>query len=73
MLLFCIMSKCTNLFNLVMNLFGILIVVPWVFTGMEEFVLSVVHPVHMEENKSENIFILSPSLLQKTNIQVNIT
>ncbi|NWI88119.1 PEX1 factor, partial [Pitta sordida] len=38
--------------------------------GMEEFVLSVVHPVHVEENKSENIFILSPSLLQKTNIQV---
>uniref|UniRef100_A0A672U200 Peroxisomal ATPase PEX1 n=1 Tax=Strigops habroptila TaxID=2489341 RepID=A0A672U200_STRHB len=37
--------------------------VPWVFTGMEEFVLSVVHPAHMEENKSENIFILSPSLL----------
>ncbi|XP_030908314.2 peroxisomal ATPase PEX1 isoform X3 [Melopsittacus undulatus] len=54
---------------------------PWIMTstdcihlpvkeGMEEFVLSVVHPVHMEENKSENIFILSPSLLQKTNIQV---
>uniref|UniRef100_A0A672U2W5 Peroxisomal ATPase PEX1 n=1 Tax=Strigops habroptila TaxID=2489341 RepID=A0A672U2W5_STRHB len=57
---------------------------PWIMTstdcihlsvkdGMEEFVLSVVHPAHMEENKSENIFILSPSLLQKTNIQVNIT
>uniref|UniRef100_A0A672U162 Peroxisomal ATPase PEX1 n=1 Tax=Strigops habroptila TaxID=2489341 RepID=A0A672U162_STRHB len=54
---------------------------PWIMTstdcihlsvkdGMEEFVLSVVHPAHMEENKSENIFILSPSLLQKTNIQV---
>ncbi|XP_062461081.1 peroxisomal ATPase PEX1 isoform X3 [Pezoporus occidentalis] len=54
---------------------------PWIMTspdcihlpveeGMDEFVLSVVHPVHMEENKSENIFILSPSLLQKTNIQV---
>uniref|UniRef100_A0A8C3PNG9 Peroxisomal ATPase PEX1 n=1 Tax=Calidris pygmaea TaxID=425635 RepID=A0A8C3PNG9_9CHAR len=38
--------------------------------GMEEFVISVVHPAHIEENKSENIFILSPSLLQKTNIQV---
>ncbi|XP_075602298.1 peroxisomal ATPase PEX1 isoform X4 [Balearica regulorum gibbericeps] len=54
---------------------------PWVMTstdcihlsvkeGMEEFFLSVVHPMHIEENKSENIFILSPSLLQKTNIQV---
>ncbi|KAM9574531.1 peroxisomal ATPase PEX1 isoform 3-T3 [Guaruba guarouba] len=54
---------------------------PWIMTstdcihlpvkeGMEEFVLSVVHPVHTEENKSENMFILSPSLLQKTNIQV---
>uniref|UniRef100_A0A8C9NFD7 Peroxisomal ATPase PEX1 n=1 Tax=Serinus canaria TaxID=9135 RepID=A0A8C9NFD7_SERCA len=41
-----------------------------VFTGIEEFVLSAAHPVHIEENKSENIFILSPSLLQKTNIQV---
>ncbi|NWR68501.1 PEX1 factor, partial [Centropus unirufus] len=55
--------------------------IPWVITstdcillsvkeGMEEFFLSVVHPVHTEENKSENFFILSPSLLQKTNIQV---
>ncbi|XP_074905326.1 peroxisomal ATPase PEX1 isoform X3 [Buteo buteo] len=54
---------------------------PWIMTsrdcihlsvkeGMEEFVLSVVHPAHIEENKSENIFILSRSLLQKTNIQV---
>ncbi|KAM9024812.1 peroxisomal ATPase PEX1 isoform 5-T5 [Ara ararauna] len=54
---------------------------PWIMTstdcihlpvkeGMEEFVLSVVHPAHTEENKSENMFILSPSLLQKTNIQV---
>ncbi|XP_075275456.1 peroxisomal ATPase PEX1 isoform X3 [Opisthocomus hoazin] len=54
---------------------------PWILTstdfihlsvkeGMEEFFLSVVHPMHMEENKSENIFILTPSLLQKTNIQV---
>ncbi|XP_035401340.1 peroxisomal ATPase PEX1 isoform X4 [Cygnus atratus] len=54
---------------------------PWIMTstdcihlhvkeGMEEFALSVVHPAHMEENKSENIFMLSPSLLQKTNIQV---
>nr|XP_047933487.1 peroxisome biogenesis factor 1 isoform X2 [Anser cygnoides] len=54
---------------------------PWIMTstdcihlhvkeGMEEFVLSVVHPAHMEENKSENIFMLSPSLLQKTTIQV---
>uniref|UniRef100_A0A8C0BNE0 Peroxisomal ATPase PEX1 n=1 Tax=Buteo japonicus TaxID=224669 RepID=A0A8C0BNE0_9AVES len=53
---------------------------PWIMTsrdcihlsvkeGMEEFVLSVVHPAHIEENKSENIFILSRSLLQKTNIQ----
>ncbi|XP_023776112.1 peroxisome biogenesis factor 1 isoform X2 [Cyanistes caeruleus] len=38
--------------------------------GMEEFVLSAAYPVHIEENKSENIFMLSPSLLQKTNIQV---
>ncbi|NWR88303.1 PEX1 factor, partial [Furnarius figulus] len=54
---------------------------PWIMTstdcihlsfkeGMEEFVLNVAHPVHIEENKSENIFILSPSLLQKTNIQI---
>uniref|UniRef100_A0A8B9BVG6 Peroxisomal ATPase PEX1 n=1 Tax=Anser brachyrhynchus TaxID=132585 RepID=A0A8B9BVG6_9AVES len=54
---------------------------PWIMTStdcihlhvkeaMEEFVLSVVHPAHMEENKSENIFMLSPSLLQKTTIQV---
>ncbi|XP_050747002.1 peroxisomal ATPase PEX1 isoform X3 [Gymnogyps californianus] len=54
---------------------------PWIMTstdcihlsvkeGMEEFVLSVVHPAPIEENKSENIFLLSPSLLQKTNIQV---
>uniref|UniRef100_A0A803WEX4 Peroxisomal ATPase PEX1 n=1 Tax=Ficedula albicollis TaxID=59894 RepID=A0A803WEX4_FICAL len=54
---------------------------PWIMTstdcvhlsvkeGMEEFVLSAAHPVRTEENKSENIFILSPSLLQKTNIQV---
>ncbi|XP_035174601.1 peroxisome biogenesis factor 1 isoform X2 [Oxyura jamaicensis] len=54
---------------------------PWIMTstdsihlhvkdGMEEFALSIVHPTHMEENKSENIFMLSPSLLQKTNIQV---
>ncbi|NXN28364.1 PEX1 factor, partial [Nycticryphes semicollaris] len=38
--------------------------------GMEEFVATVLHPAHVEENKPENIFILSPSLLQKTNIQV---
>ncbi|NXU75473.1 PEX1 factor, partial [Oreotrochilus melanogaster] len=54
---------------------------PWIMTGtdsihlpikegMEEFVLSVVHPTHTEENKSENTFILSPSLLPKTTIQV---
>ncbi|OWK59680.1 Peroxisome biogenesis factor 1 [Lonchura striata] len=54
---------------------------PWMMTstdcvhlsvkeGMEEFVLSAVHPVHIEENKSENIFILNPTLLEKTNIQV---
>ncbi|XP_050795457.1 peroxisomal ATPase PEX1 isoform X3 [Gopherus flavomarginatus] len=47
-------------------------VVHCVSTGMEEFVLSVVHPSHAEENKSENIFMLDPSLLQKTNIQVLI-
>lgn len=40
---------------------------------MEEFVLSAAHPVHIEENKSENIFVLNPTLLEKTNIQVNIT
>nr|XP_025954445.1 peroxisome biogenesis factor 1 isoform X3 [Dromaius novaehollandiae] len=38
--------------------------------SIKEFVLSVVHSTRTEENKSENIFILSPSLLQKTNIQV---
>ncbi|XP_025921157.1 peroxisome biogenesis factor 1 isoform X1 [Apteryx rowi] len=54
---------------------------PWIMTStdcihlavkesMEEFVLSVLHSTHTEENKSENIFILSPSLLQRTNIQV---
>ncbi|KFO91541.1 Peroxisome biogenesis factor 1, partial [Buceros rhinoceros silvestris] len=54
---------------------------PWILTstdhihlsvkeGMEEFSLSVAHSTHTEENKSENIFILSPRLLQKTNIQV---
>uniref|UniRef100_A0A8C2TDX2 Peroxisomal biosis factor 1 n=1 Tax=Coturnix japonica TaxID=93934 RepID=A0A8C2TDX2_COTJA len=54
---------------------------PWIMTssnciqllikeGMEEFVLSVVDHVHTEEDKSENTFILSPSLLQRTNIQV---
>ncbi|NXD18973.1 PEX1 factor, partial [Spelaeornis formosus] len=55
---------------------------PWIMTGTDcvhlsvkegkdnTFVLSAEHPVHTEENKSENIFILSPSLLQKTNIQV---
>ncbi|XP_052548321.1 peroxisomal ATPase PEX1 isoform X2 [Tympanuchus pallidicinctus] len=54
---------------------------PWIMTstncihlrikeGMEEFVLTVVDHVHTEEDKSENTFILSPSLLQKTNIQV---
>ncbi|XP_030406403.1 peroxisome biogenesis factor 1 isoform X3 [Gopherus evgoodei] len=47
-------------------------VVQCVSTEMEEFVLSVVHPSHAEENKSENIFMLDPSLLQKTNIQVLI-
>ncbi|NXL88575.1 PEX1 factor, partial [Alectura lathami] len=38
--------------------------------GLEEFILSVIDPTHVEEDKSENIFILSPSLLQRTNIQV---
>ncbi|NXR34739.1 PEX1 factor, partial [Zosterops hypoxanthus] len=55
---------------------------PWIMTSTDcvhlsvkegkanTFVLSAAHPVNTEENKSENIFILSPSLLQKTNIQV---
>ncbi|NXC59871.1 PEX1 factor, partial [Aleadryas rufinucha] len=55
---------------------------PWIMTSTDfihlsvkegkdnTFVLSAAHPVHIEENKSGNIFILSPSLLQKTNIQV---
>ncbi|NXD92862.1 PEX1 factor, partial [Chaetorhynchus papuensis] len=55
---------------------------PWIMTSTDcihlsvkegkdnTFVLSAAHPGHTEENKSENIFILSPSLLQKTNIQV---
>ncbi|NWY42017.1 PEX1 factor, partial [Sylvia atricapilla] len=55
---------------------------PWIMTSTDcvhlsvkegkdnTFVLSAAHPVHIEEKKSENIFILSPSLLQKTNIQV---
>ncbi|NXO04644.1 PEX1 factor, partial [Rhinopomastus cyanomelas] len=54
---------------------------PWIMTstdhvdlslkdGMEEFFLSVEHSAHTEDNKSENVFVLSPSLLQKTNIQV---
>ncbi|XP_072781624.1 peroxisomal ATPase PEX1 isoform X2 [Taeniopygia guttata] len=54
---------------------------PWIMTsidcvhlsvkeGMEEFVLSAAHPAHIEEIKSENIFVLNPTLLEKTNIQV---
>ncbi|NXE32646.1 PEX1 factor, partial [Ptilorrhoa leucosticta] len=55
---------------------------PWIMTSTDcihlsvkegkdnTFVLSAAHPMHTEENKSENIFILSPSSLQKTNIQV---
>ncbi|XP_064265888.1 peroxisomal ATPase PEX1 isoform X2 [Passer domesticus] len=54
---------------------------PWIMTstdcvhlsvkeGIEEFVLTAARPVHIEENKSENIFMLSPGLLQKTNMQV---
>ncbi|NXU15907.1 PEX1 factor, partial [Pardalotus punctatus] len=55
---------------------------PWIMTSPDSihlsvkegkdntFVLSAAHPMHTEENKSENIFILSPGLLQKTNIQV---
>ncbi|NXD06544.1 PEX1 factor, partial [Nothocercus nigrocapillus] len=54
---------------------------PWIMTSTdcvqlsvkestEEFVLGIVCSTHSEENKSENIFILSPTLLQKTNIQV---
>ncbi|NXL75318.1 PEX1 factor, partial [Leptocoma aspasia] len=55
---------------------------PWIMTSTDcvhlslkegkdnTFVLSAAYPVHTEENKSENIFILSPSLLRKTNIQV---
>ncbi|XP_072781625.1 peroxisomal ATPase PEX1 isoform X3 [Taeniopygia guttata] len=53
---------------------------PWIMTsidcvhlsvkeGMEEFVLSAAHPAHIEEIKSENIFVLNPTLLEKTNIQ----
>ncbi|NXO67728.1 PEX1 factor, partial [Phainopepla nitens] len=61
---------CVHLSERKLNLFGFLIIVHCVFTGMEEFVITAAYPVHTEENKSENIFILSPSLLQKTNIQV---
>ncbi|XP_074840846.1 peroxisomal ATPase PEX1 isoform X2 [Carettochelys insculpta] len=54
---------------------------PWIMTdkhciqldvkeGMEEFVLSVIHSSHTEENELENIYMLGPSLLQKTNLQV---
>ncbi|NWH91629.1 PEX1 factor, partial [Aegithalos caudatus] len=55
---------------------------PWIMTstdcvqlsvkeGKDNTVLSTMNlTMHTEENKSENIFILSPSLLQKTNIQV---
>ncbi|NWX82467.1 PEX1 factor, partial [Nothoprocta pentlandii] len=54
---------------------------PWIMTSTdcvqlsvkestEEFVLGVGHSTHTEENKSENIFILSPTFLPKTNIQV---
>ncbi|NWZ38007.1 PEX1 factor, partial [Brachypodius atriceps] len=55
---------------------------PWIMTSTDcvhlsvkegkdnTFVISAMHPVHIEGNKSENVFILSPSLLQKTNIQV---
>ncbi|NXB82649.1 PEX1 factor, partial [Donacobius atricapilla] len=55
---------------------------PWIMTSTDcvhlsvkegkdnTFVLSAVHPVHIKEKKSENIFMLSPILLQKTNIQV---
>ncbi|XP_064023291.1 peroxisomal ATPase PEX1 isoform X2 [Pogoniulus pusillus] len=38
--------------------------------GVEEFVLSVVLPAHTEENKAEDIFMLGPSLLPETNMQV---
>ncbi|NWY72453.1 PEX1 factor, partial [Erithacus rubecula] len=55
---------------------------PWIMTSTDcvhlsvkegkdnTFVLTAAHPVRTEENKSANIFILSPSLLQKTKIQV---
>uniref|UniRef100_A0A669QPR5 Peroxisomal ATPase PEX1 n=1 Tax=Phasianus colchicus TaxID=9054 RepID=A0A669QPR5_PHACC len=45
------------------NLVRILVVEPSVFTGVEEFVLSVMDHMHTEEDKSENTFILSPSHL----------
>nr|XP_033787031.1 peroxisome biogenesis factor 1 isoform X2 [Geotrypetes seraphini] len=37
--------------------------------GVKEFVLTVIHPT-FEENSSANIFMLSPSFLQKTSIKV---
>ncbi|XP_066483498.1 peroxisomal ATPase PEX1 isoform X2 [Tiliqua scincoides] len=38
--------------------------------GIEDFVLSVVTSPDIEEEKSKSIFVLSPSLLQKANIQI---
>lgn len=38
--------------------------------GMEDFVLSVITSPDTEEERSKSVFILSPSLLQKANIQV---
>uniref|UniRef100_A0A8C5REP2 Peroxisomal ATPase PEX1 n=1 Tax=Laticauda laticaudata TaxID=8630 RepID=A0A8C5REP2_LATLA len=43
-----------------------------ILEGLEDFVLTIVTS-DPEEEKARNTFILSPSLLQKANIQVNIT
>lgn len=43
-----------------------------ILEGLEDFVLTIVAS-DTEEEKARNTFILSPSLLQKANIQVNIT
>uniref|UniRef100_A0A7N4P3Y6 Peroxisomal ATPase PEX1 n=1 Tax=Sarcophilus harrisii TaxID=9305 RepID=A0A7N4P3Y6_SARHA len=38
--------------------------------GLKKFSLSIVHPLEAEKNDSENVFMLSASLLQKIDIQV---
>ncbi|XP_036614925.1 peroxisome biogenesis factor 1 [Trichosurus vulpecula] len=38
--------------------------------GLKKFSLSIVHPLETEKNNSENVFVLSTSLLQKIDIQV---